>query len=357
MREVHRIVHGVPRPFVALNLAEAMERTSELYATSSVALVRLDSEELTTLKGGDESGLRRVREKLAELFSQGYGFIIIYTDNPAMVLREVVATNTLEDVPLPLPTPAFRVRLRGVEARPPSQLIAFINRIWGRIIDAEKPLPPYEDEGTISLIGLDGYAKHADAMYYARLARIASSSVVQLEIPASPEGESIVHYALKAVAYLYLKHVLGYSNVGAEHGCRDMMGALADACASSRGPGIVVEVETLYERGLPLLRLRRLIEERAVTVLREGSEFWIVLPPPQAAIFPKRWLRDLAECVKEKHPGKVRLFTVDIDEALRLLRAVEEGGTQGIDAKPLVPLVQLRGEAGSAASYAPSAKT
>ncbi len=306
LREIHRMAHGVPRPFVALSLTGAIERTIELYATSSVALVKLGSEELVALKGRDEEGLRRVREKLAELFSQGYGFIVIYTDNAAIALREIVAANTLEDVSPPLPAPAFRVRLRGVEAKPPSQLIAIINMIWGRIVNAEKPLPPYGDESAISLIGLDGYARHADTMYYMRLARIAGSSVVQLEVPVSPEGESIVHYAFKAVAYLYLKHVLGYENVGAEHECRDMVGVLADVCASSRGTSIIVEVETLYGRGLPLLRLRNLIEERAPIVEKGGSELWIVLPPPQAAILPRTWLRRLIEWTNKRNHGRVK---------------------------------------------------
>ena len=353
LREIHRIAYGVPRPFASLNLAGALERAGELYATNSVALINVDSRELKAIIRGKEDALRPVREKFVELFSQGYGILVVYTDDSITALKEIVSMSVPDNIPPPVPAPTFTVRLKGIEITSPSYFMSVINRIWGRILNAEKPLPPYEDEATIHHIGLSAYAKHADTVYYKRLARIAVSSAVQLEVPASPEGESVVHYALKAVVYMYLKHVAGYENVGAEHVCQGMVGVLADVCAKATGrcPDVVVEVETLYGRGLPLLRLKSLVEERLAGIKGKKlePELWIVLPPPQAAIIPRKWLERFVEWAEEKYPGRVKLFTVDVDEAVKLVRAIEEGYTHDVDAEPLVLLARPGGQADSGA--------
>lgn len=298
--------------------ASLEERLGEIYASDGVSLVAVDEVK--------EWAVRRVREKLAELFSQGYGFLVVYSDDPLAVLGRALGVAVRDGRVVSPPAPI--VYVESVIGSP-DEVLARVNRVWGRFRGAGRPWPPYRGFDEVSSVS--EYARHADTRYYTGLARIAGSSVGQLEVPANRDGESLVHYALKVAVYMYMKYVEEMSDVVAEHKVGE--GIVADV----HGGGVIVEVETFYGRGVPLLRLRELVADRA-EFIKEGGEMWIVVPPLQAALLPRQWIRGFMRWVRERHGDSVKLFTIDVDEAVRLVKSVEHGKVD-TNVKPLVRLI------------------
>ncbi|MEB3860335.1 MAG: hypothetical protein LRS43_03900, partial [Desulfurococcales archaeon] len=320
LREVYRMAsRGLPRPLVVSEFRNVYQRADEIYATESVGFLDFRRE-------WKEAGLDQLRDKIAELFSQGFGFLVVSyragDEGRVMkmlhrVSRELSRTGKEGLVSHSIPAHVVRVSPR-IPLR--------IGKFWGQIVEPERGSPG----GSINI-----RSSTAEKRYYYAVARIAGSVVSQLEVPVSPEGETLVHYALKSVAYLYLKYVLGYE-AQAESGC-GAEEARVDVCSED----VIVEVETLYGRGLPLRRLVELVESRKGLV-GAGRELWIIIPPPQAGILPRGWLRRFKEYVKESYPGRVRVATVDVEHSIKLVAAIEKGeggpGRMGEGVRPIVEL-------------------
>ncbi len=347
LREVFRMSPlGLPRPFVIGSSESLEERTYEFYATNTVGIVSIK---------GEIRNIQGLKEKIRELFSQGYGFLVFYDSNPLRILSKTLSVRRYLDLPANkesskitgVPAPIVKIYLKENFLRS-EKVLSYVNMIWGRILKSEKLWPPYnkllnqdgffigsEKESYMGheIPSINEYARHAETMYYKALSRIATSTMVQLEVTANKDEESLTHYAIKSIAQIYLKHVLKRKNVRSEYpiDATDIVDVYSD--------GIIIEVETLYGRGLPLLRLRNLVEERRHLLV--NNELWIVLPPPQTALLPKNWLRIFVKWVNEKMGGeteKIKLFTVDIDEAIKLIRNVEKGELNSMAS----PLVRIR---------------
>lgn len=331
LREVYRMAHkGLPRPLVISEFRNIYWRADEIYATESIGFI-----DFRDLKGQRETGLDQLRDKVAELFSQGFGFLVISykADEESEVLKMLFNVSRKLAIK-PETSRENKLILHGIPAHvikvtPKVILPDKIDRIWGRILKSSETSEHFPIES------VNIYSLKAEKRYYHAIARIASSTISQLEVPVNPEGETLVHYALKSVAYLYLKYVLGYHSQ-AESGC-GAEEVRVDVCSED----VIVEIETLYGRGLPLRRLVEVIESRK-DLLNARRELWIIIPPPQASLLSRKWLKELKEYVKEKYPGKIRFATVDIDHSIKLVESLEKNKEKlKFVEKELKPITEL----------------
>lgn len=334
LREVYRMTHkGLPRPLVISEFRNIYWRADEIYATESIGFI-----DFRDLKEQRETGLDQLRDKVAELFSQGFGFLVIsYKDGEESEVLKMLYNVSRESALKTETSRENKLILHGIPAHvikvtPKVILPNKIDKIWGRILEPRRP----ETSERYSLTeSVNIYSLKAEKRYYHAIARIASSTISQLEVPVNPEGETLVHYALKSIAYMYLKYALGYNNTQAESGC-GAEEARVDVCSED----VIVEIETLYGRGLPLRRLVEVIESRK-DLLNTKRELWIIIPPPQASILPREWLKAFKEYVKEKYPEKIRLATVDIDHSMKLAISLEKNRKIKFMEKELNPITEL----------------
>lgn len=332
LREAYRMASGgLPRPLV---ISEPMNipswRLDEVRAGKSISFIDFTS------GSGVEYGL--FRDKVAELFSQGFGFLVIYYEKSG----ENEALKLLYRVSRELSTklhpgfweehiihgiPAYVVRVKPKVFTP-----GRIDLAWGQFTE------PGGGDSSKSLSkgwSVNLYTLRAEKRYYRIISRIAASPVSQVEVPVNPDGETLVHYALKSISLLYIKYYLKDGDAVAESDC-GVEGVRVDVCSKD----VIVEVETLYGRGLPLRRLVEIVESRKQLV-ESGRTLWILIPPPQASLLPRKWVKAFREYVKKQYPGRIKLATIDINHSWRMIKLLEGGKEENLRNPNLKPIREL----------------
>jgi hypothetical protein len=347
LREVYRVrVGGLPEPkhvssVIDLQLLIPVEvgAGGRLFVIDLVSgdLGRLLREEASRgeVKGPSQATLRRIREsvrdRLRELFSQGYGFIVIYGDYYVGSLvsgaqAEIPRGGAPEDYLLTIPSPVEVSPVASEE----SLYVLLANLMWGRI---SEPKMDYEDIGSF-----DGLVVRLEDEYWRALEGALKDFNVQVLVRPSAEGdeagrESMSHYLTKAFIVNYLvsrlteefkgkgakedearrralgcvktEHQLGGANVRFDVYVKDK-DANSDCGSMSK---LVVEVETLYGTGTTLHKVLDTIESR---VKAGVSRLWVVVPNPQAVIYLPQLLR-LERYVRELFKGReIEFYTLDV---------------------------------------------
>ncbi|NAZ31462.1 MAG: hypothetical protein GU352_01960 [Acidilobus sp.] len=342
LREVYRVrVGGLPEPkhvssVIDLQLLIPVEvgAGGRLFVIDLVSgdLGRLLREEASSgeVKGPSQATLRRIREsvrdRLRELFSQGYGFIVIYGDYYVGSLvsgaqAEAPRGGAPEDYLLTIPGPVEVSPLASEEGL----YVLLANLMWGRV---SEPKMDYEDIGSF-----DGLVVRLEDEYWRALEGALKDFDMQVLVRPSAEGdeagrESMSHYLTKAfiVNYLVRRLTEEFKGKGAkeDEARRRALGCVSTehqpgganvrfdvyvngGCGSMSG--LVVEVETLYGTGTALHKVLDTIESR---VKAGVSRLWVVVPNPQAVIYLPQLLR-LERYVRELFKGKeIEFYTLDV---------------------------------------------
>ncbi|MFP3287507.1 MAG: hypothetical protein RXP86_09640 [Acidilobus sp.] len=339
LREVYRVrVGGLPEPKHVSNVADLrLLIPVEVGAGGRLFVIDLVSGDLGDLlknsdvKGPSQALLVRIMDRLRELFSQGYGFIVIYGDHYIDILMrgawaEALRGGALKNYLLTIPRPSRT----SPEISKESLYVLLANLMWGRV---SEPKMDYEDIGSF-----DGLVVELEDEYWRTLEGALKDFDIQVLVRPSAEGdeagrESMSHYLTKAFIVNYLvrrlteefkekgakedearrnalgcvrtEHQLGGANVRFDVYVKDK-DANSDCGSMS---GLVVEVETLYGTGTALHKVLDTIESR---VNAGAGRLWVVVPNPQAVIYLPQLLR-LERYARELFKGReIRFYTLDV---------------------------------------------
>jgi len=293
LREVYRVrVGGLPEPKHVSNVADLrLLIPVEVGAGGRLFVIDLVSGDLGDLlknsdvKGPSQALLVRIMDRLRELFSQGYGFIVIYGDHYIDILMrgawaEALRGGALKNYLLTIPRPSRA----SPEISKESLYVLLANLMWGRV---SEPKMDYEDIGSF-----DGLVVELEDEYWRALEGALKDFNVQVLVRPSAEGdeagrESMSHYLTKAFMVNYLvrrlteefkgkgakedearrraldcvrtEHQPGGANVRFDVYVKDNKDANSDCGSMS---DLVVEVETLYGTGTALHKVLDTIESR-----------------------------------------------------------------------------------------------
>jgi hypothetical protein len=236
----------------------------------------------------EEKDLKRLRNRLRELFSQEFGFFVVYGD--VLGIWERALTEAARGYASVVPSPV-EVYIR------PERLpfyVSLTNAMWGRVSD------PVLDYKRLGFRDFDEFVVWLEDEYWRRLGEV-SFEVFYKTKPSAGERESELHYLAKAFVVRHLAERVGLHCVETE---KEGGAAVFDVVVTCGGlQGLVVEVETLYGTGTVV---HKLVE----TVERAGKrKMWIVIPNPQAVIYLPLLLRTRRELRKEHD---VEFYTLDV---------------------------------------------
>jgi len=300
LKEIYRTrSKGLPSP---THLSTEFDEVKlEVRADRSVYAINVD--ELKDIED-DARKLEYLKDRLKELYSQSFGFLVLYGSEQKLgKIKELWGLKVLIDEKLRSARFSRLPKFVEICVKESDDTFVFANLMWGKV----------EGASEVSKVSLDEYVINLEDNFYGKIERIAGDLRTALTVEPSGEdeegieGESVVHYGVKAFVTMHFikNEKISPSNVITEHGVGDIV---VDVYVKHPKFGdIAVEVETLYGTVLPLLKLRKRIESR----LRKGLKVWIVIPNPQFMIY-FREISALREVYRKKHPNIVEFFTLDI---------------------------------------------
>jgi hypothetical protein len=234
--------------------------------------------------------LDRLRDRLRELFSQEFGFFVIYGDVKDLGIWERALAEAARGYASVVPSPV-EVSMR------PGRLPFYVllaNAMWGWVSD------PVLDYKRLGFRDFDEFVVWLEDEYWRRLGEV-SFEVLYKTKPSAGERESELHYLAKAFVVRHLAERVDPNCVDTEEGKDAAVFDVVVTCGSLQE--LVVEVETLYGTGTVV---HKLVE----TVKRAGGrKMWIVVPNPQAVIYLPLLLRTRRE-LRRRH--YVEFYTLDV---------------------------------------------
>ena len=253
--------------------------------------------------------LERLRDRLRELFSQEFGFFVIYGD--VLGIWELALTEVARDYASVVPSPV-EVSMR------PGRLplyVSLVNAMWGRVSD------PVLDYGRLGFRDFDEFVVWLEDEYWRRL-REVSFEVFYKTKPSAGERESELHYLAKAFVVRHLAERVDPNCVETE---KEVGAAVFDVVVTCGGlQGLVVEAETLYGTGTVVHKLVETVQ-KLKDVKRAGRrKMWIVIPNPQAVIYLPLLLRTRRELGRKYD---VEFYTLDVTSR-GLVRLIDVAGEE-----------------------------
>jgi hypothetical protein len=278
LREIYRVcVGGLPKPrHISKGLSEV---DLDIKADRSVYVLISDSIQAEIGKLGD---------RLKELFSQRYGFLVLYGMDEKFSVE-------LREEPYPLP-----VTLRLAE-RSKDQFMKAVKAFYGFV--EESPFKPDN---------LDVYTVLLEELFYDKIRKLLSDVRRVLAVEPSSEdeegigGESTTHFALKVFCKEYFVEKEGVETVETEVDI-PTAGRVDLLVKGFQSSNLAVEIETLYGTGLPVVKLKKTIESR----LRAGLDLWLVAPPMQAFIYLKELLY-LRKLFRDSYGERLEIYTINL---------------------------------------------
>jgi len=242
--------------------------------------------------------LNRLRDRLRELFSQEFGFFVIYGDVKKLSIWERVPAEAVRGYASVVPSP-MEVSMR------PGRLPFYVllaNAMWGRVSD------PVLDYGRLGFRDFDEFVVWLEDQYWRRLGEV-SFEVLYKTRPSAGERESELHYLAKAFVVRHLAERVDPNCVETEKGEDAVVFDVVVTCGGLQG--LVVEVETLYGTGTVVHKLVETVKRAGgETVERAGvRKMWIVVPNPQAVIYLPLLLKTWRE-LRRKYD--VEFYTLDV---------------------------------------------
>jgi hypothetical protein len=287
LREVYRVrAGGLPEPR-HVSTPEDLRLLLPVEVGAGKRLFVLD------LSGGlkvERRDLERLRDRLRELFSQEFGFFVIYGDVKDLGIWERALAEAVRGYASVVPSP---VEVSIGPGRLPLYVL-LANAMWGRVSD------PVLDYRRLGFRDFDEFVVWLEDEYWRRL-REVGFEVLYRTRPSAGERESELHYLAKAFAVRHLAEMVGLNCVETEKGEGAAVFDVAVTCGGLQG--LVVEVETLYGTGTVVHKLVETVERA------DGRAVWVVVPNPQAVIYLPLLLRTRREL---RRRYDVELYTLDV---------------------------------------------
>jgi len=287
LREIYRVRSGgLPEPR-HVSTPEDLRLLLPVEVGAGKRLFVLD------LSGGlkvERRDLERLRDRLRELFSQEFGFFVIYGDVKGLGIWERALAEAVRGYASVVPSP---VEVSIGPGRLPLYVL-LANAMWGRVSD------PVLDYGRLGFRYFDEFVVWLEDEYWRRLGEV-SFEVLYRTRPSAGERESELHYLVKAFVVRHLAERVGLDCVETEKGEGAAVFDVAVTCGGLQG--LVVEVETLYGTGTVVHKLVETVERVGV------RKMWIVVPNPQAVIYLPLLLRIRRELRKRRD---VEFYTLDV---------------------------------------------
>jgi hypothetical protein len=297
LREIYRVRSGgLPEPkHVSTPEDLRLLLPVDVGAGKRIFVLDLSRSRAQGPKAEDHSGvkdrdLERLRDRLRELFSQEFGFFVIYGDVKKLSIWERALTGAARGYASVVPSPV-EVYIRP-ERLPLYVLLA--NAMWGRVSD------PVLDYRRLGFRDFNEFVVWLEDDYWRRLGEV-SFEVLYRTRPSAGERESELHYLAKAFVVRHLAERVGLDCVETEKGEGAAVFDVVVTCGGLQG--LVVEVETLYGTGTVVHKLVETVERAG------GQRMWIVIPNPQAVIYLPLLLRTRRELRKEHD---VEFYTLDV---------------------------------------------
>jgi len=271
LREIYRVcAEGLPRPrHISKDL---------ISADRSVYVLADDS------PNASES---RIRDRLRELFSQRYGFLVLYG------MEEKFTVKPGEDYPYPI-------------------TLKLVDGSKDHLMRAVKAFYGFVRETPLETGNLDLYTVLLEEHFYTEIRKLLSDVKMVLATEPSSEDEegtgyeSALHFALKVFCVKYFIEK-GIKTVETEVDV-PTVGRVDVLVREGRPSSLAVEIETLYGTGLPIIKLKKTIESR----LKSGLDLWIVVPPMQTFIYLNELLI-LRRLYREAYGERLELYTTDFE--------------------------------------------
>ncbi|MFP3189992.1 MAG: hypothetical protein RXR31_01460 [Thermoproteota archaeon] len=319
LREVYRVrASGLPSPKHIGDLTDfQLLLPLDVSGGSKILVIdltrRLGDELLT-----NKSLYLRFSDRLRELFSQSYGFVVIYGDKKLIgdmnSFNFQVKKTSNHSIQIPSPI--------NINISPERIKLYYIiaNFMWGNIINPES----FDETNN-----LDELVVRLEDQYWEKLKDAIKDFNVQLKVkpsgnPDENDQESMVHYLVKAFVVKYIANKLAkelkidatkaLNCIETEYKLDNITDNkildvyVKNNCNSSLD-NIDIEVETLYGTKTIVHKVFKTVEEKIDLV----NKLWVVIPNPQAVIFLPTLLK-LRKYLKEnkKYNDKVEFFTLDI---------------------------------------------
>jgi hypothetical protein len=246
-----------------------------------------EAEDLLDEKSRD---LERLRDRLRELFSQEFGFFVVYGDVKGVWERALA--EAVRGYASVVPSPV-EVSMR------PGRLPFYVllaNAMWGRISD------PVLDYRRLGFRDFDKFVVWLEDQYWRRLGEV-SFEVLYKTKPSAGARESELHYLAKAFVVRHLAEKVDLNCVDTEEGKDAAVFDVVVTCGDLQR--LVVEVETLYGTGTVVHKLVETVERAG----KRKMKMWIVVPNPQAVIYLPLLLRTRRE-LRRKYD--VEFYTLDV---------------------------------------------
>jgi hypothetical protein len=317
LREIYRVrVGGLPVPRHVSNPEDLRVLLPiEVGAGNKIFVIEA--------KALDEDKEARLRDRMRELFSQGFGFIVLYGDSNT--LGRIKALIRL-GVPSPIEIPIID-----------SEFLKLLARfMWGDV------------EGRVAEIGVDvdTFTVALEDAFWERLGRCARDfEVLVVTKPSSNPDEvvreSMTHYLIKAFVVRYLAEELARRGaealkcIATEYRHNGVVFDVYIKKGCGELGGLAVEVETLYGTGTVVHKLLEVVESRR----GRADKLWIIVPNPEAVLYLPLLLRFRK---KARELADVELYTLDvysgrlirlIDVAKKILKEVAQRVSAGESAK------------------------
>ena len=298
LREIYRIkIGGLPRPTVVTidkRKVEEAEVERHIYVIDDKEDKFFEWFGLTNITDNFEkkANPKKFLERISELFSQQFGFLILYATKK--MLRQVEGKLLLVKEQIPK---LYKVRLKKLE---PDKKIDISSSSWAFV----------EPPGIFGM-SLDKCFLECENMFWEKLETLVKTPKYSwvkesVEEEEGIEGyESTLHYLTKIfiVKYLVEKEKLTPEDIETEVPKGKVV---PDIFVLSKN--LAIEVETLYGTGItPWRKLRRTLEKYEGL----GYKLWIVIPNLQMSLYLKGILELIKELKEKNKP--VEFYTLNLE--------------------------------------------
>lgn len=267
LKEVYRIkVGGLPRPkVVKMDKQEVEEAEAEkhVYVIDDTEAEFFEFFSTKPEVFGKKANVKKFLERIGELFSQYFGFLVIYAEKERLDYVQLILASVEEQIPK-----WCKVRTKKLESDWKSKVAS---SVWGFI----------EPKG-ITGMTLDKCFLKCENLFWRKLEGLVRTPKYAWvkESVESEEGiegyESSLHYLLKVCIARYFAE----KNTLVETEVKLKEGVIADVFIPNKN--LAIEIETLYGTSITLWRnLRRTIEKYEGT----EHEVWIVIPNLQLSLY------------------------------------------------------------------------
>lgn len=283
LREIYRI-HGSGLPIPAHNETPNFnEIKREIRADRHIWVLNLNN-----IKLERDKEIGYLIDRLRELYSQNLGFVVLYgNDEKIEKVKDILKIDS--------PLPSY-VEFNIIEDE---SVFKLAQLMWG-----------FKENFPISGNSLDSTVVRLEESYYREIEKLVEDLDTLVTVEPSGEdeeginGESILHYALKAFVVKYLnKNRLNEMSILTEYSFDK---GILDVYVPNSN--LAVEIETLYGTKIPMLKLRKKIDSR----LDKGFKLHIIVPNPQLLIYLKD-IRKLRKFYREKYGDRIEFFAIDFD--------------------------------------------